>query len=167
MHDRHDDIFGRRIERRVMGEIFRDDVFDTDFDSRQVAETIETSDGTLEVSSLSHGTMHTCGHAHRPGQDIVRCEASSQKARRAVYVCPRCAFTCPVSGQTLCLKCGRLGPDGRRYSPEGLKQAERMGFFDRPTRAPDAGPRFEQPSTRVVCAPRRGKSLWQSLVEWW
>ena len=161
------DIHGRRVERRVISDIVTDENWGEEYAARAILETTQTFGGTVETNEESGVTMLACGHPHRPGGYLARCERCSQKAKRPVYVCAHCSVTCPVTGQSLCLRCTRPGPDGRRYSPEGYQWAQRAGCFDATAAASSPTPSVPvcAPS-RPVCAPSR-QGLLSRLLEWW
>jgi hypothetical protein len=93
------------------------------------------------------------------GGYVARCNNCSNKAGHPVYICGTCAVTCPITGETLCRRCSKLGPDHRRYSPEGLQQAQKMGLFDHFQPQPPAGsPRGPQ---------SRSFSVLLRFLEWW
>ena len=162
MLDRNDaSLFGRRIERRVIRSRVLDEPSGVEQADEEVEEIQETLDGAIEGIQVPFTRQLVCGHPHRPGEYLARCEACSEKAKRPVYVCEKCAVTCPVTGQALCLRHTQLGPDGRRYSPEGHKQAGRMGLFAQPSLTqtmPVSGP---------LCTPSRLGRLVGKLLEWW
>ena len=168
MHERDDEVFGWSLSRDVSRDSMLDDQYATESVAESFKETKEWFDGRIDTVANAVARVLKCGHLHRLGDALVRCERCSSKAKRAVYVCERCGVTCPVTGQTLCLQCTELGPDGRRYSPRGYKRARRLGLFDLPTaelRAPSAHP--------ALCAPSRlgrrggGRGLLSCLLEWW
>jgi hypothetical protein len=160
MHER-DDLMGRILERRVYRESIGDESTGEEFTSEQSRETRETFDGSIETVESVNAKVLACGHVHLPEGVLARCDACSKEAGQTVYVCERCGVTCPVTGQSLCLRCTKLGPDGRRYSPKGYKHAKRMGLFQTNQ---ETSPAF---LSQTVCAPDRSRSLLKRLLEWW
>jgi hypothetical protein len=148
------ELSGRRMERHVESEHIGDGTGD-ELVTESVVDVTETFGGTAEHASRVDGALLSCGHVHRPGEYLARCDACSKKAKRTVYVCGECAFTCPVAGQSLCRRCGVPAPDGRYFSRKGLKVAKKQGWFD------SAIPPMEPPPH--TC--RRGLLSW--LLEWW
>jgi len=152
---------GRSLERRRIQERYVDARSGDEFTLEHLIETSESPDGPVETQEQVGVRVIDCNHLHRLGENIARCEGCSEKAGRPVYVCEKCAVTCPVTGQSLCLRCTKLGPDGRRYSPKGYKQAKKMGLFDRPP-AP-----VPQPPSPVCMASRPKRNLVTRVLEWW
>ena len=150
-----------RLERNVVRERIVDGVSGEEFTSEQTVETVETHDGTIQTIQNANAKLLMCGHLHRPGQLAARCDACSKKAGHTVLVCKACAVTCPMTGQTLCLRCTKPGPDGRRYSPQGYKMAQAYGALQ-----PEAGTAGGGAAS-PVCAPTRRNSLVSKLLEWW
>ena len=160
MHE-GEDIFGRRLSREVVRERVVDETTSEEFVCEQINETLDSFDGTVETLRITGGKLLSCGHVHQPGQKVARCDACSEKAGRTVYICEKCGVTCPITGQSLCLRCTKLGPDGRRYSPKGYKRAKRTGLFQ--TNQETSRAFLSQP----VCVPGRSSSLLKRLLEWW
>lgn len=160
MHE-GEDIFGRRLSREVVREQVVDETTGEEFVCEHISETLDRFDGAVESVRRTGGKLLACGHVHQPGQRMARCDACSKEAGQTVYVCEKCGVTCPVTGQSLCLRCTKLGPDGRRYSPKGFKQAKQMGLF---RTNQEASPAF---LSQPVCAPGRSRSLLKRLLEWW
>lgn len=153
--------FGRHIERHVVRERVFDEFSGAEFANESMAETVESADGGIETLEHSDIRLLDCGHPHRPGQYVARCDGCSRNQRRPVLVCGQCAVTCPVTGESLCMRCTRPAPDGRRYSPQGHKQAERLGLFAAPR--PVGAEQIPSPP----CVPARRRGLIVRLLEWW
>ena len=151
-----EDLFGRSIERRVKRHRVVDPKTGEEIVSSARMETSTGFDGAVEEIHEINLSMQDCGHVLKLGDTPTRCEGCSEREGRAVYVCQKCSVQCPVTGELLCVRCTVIAPDGRRYSLDGAKQAERAGWFDKPR---------SQPS-QPVCSPSR-KSLLDDLMEWW
>lgn len=159
MPERMDDLGGGKVARRVIIERILDEVSGHEFHTEESIETAITFDGTEEEIQNHVRQLLGCGHVHQVAGYVARCKACSQKAGHPVYICGMCAVTCPVTGETLCHRCSKPGPDGRRYSPEGYKQAKSMALFAHSQPQPPAdSPR--SPRSRVFYLLRR-------FLEWW
>ena len=159
MHE-GEDIFGRRLSREIVREQITDETGD-EFVCEHIIETVDRFDGAVESVQSTEGKLLACGHVHQPGHRMVRCDACSKRAGCTVFVCASCVERCACTGLHICPKCAKIGPDGRRYSPKGYKQARRMGLFDTPQAASPSC------AARPVCAPARRSSLLGKLLEWW
>ena len=124
--------FSGRRDRRVIRDRIVDDVTGFDSSVEAVVETKVSFDGVVETVEERLGQLMVCNHVRYPNRPVVRCEECSEKANRPVLVCDACSFCCPITGVTLCLRCGVLGPDRKRYSTRGLEQAQKMGYFAPP-----------------------------------
>lgn len=153
------DLGGRRIERHVRRERILNEASGHEFGAEHIIEVSETFEGILDTTEHMQRQALACGHVYQIGQNLSRCHSCSAKAGHPVYVCATCAVSCPVTGEALCLRCSKLGLDGRRYSPAGLKQAKEMGLFDQPQPT--------RPCEILPSAAPRGRSLLRRLLEWW
>jgi len=164
-------LFGRRVEEHVFRERIVEEGSGAEFSGEGSKVVSVRFDGVLEILERLNKTLLPCGHLHRPGDILVRCDACSRRAGgRPVLVCPECAFTCPVTGQTLCVRCGKLGPDGRRYSRRGYRRARRLGFFTLPRIVPppeQGPPATDVPSTAPPASYPARKGFLRKLLEWW
>jgi len=150
MDEKPPDLGGRRVERHTRRDRVIDEESGHEFGAEHVTETSESFDGVIETVEHMTRRVLPCGHLHQIGQALARCDACSANAGKPMFVCQSCSIICPVTGASLCVRCTCLGPDGRRYSPAGLTQANKMGLFNSPSAA---------------SAPRQG---WLArLLEWW
>ena len=150
----------RRDDGEIWGKILSRDVYvervlDPDGNEAHVmsatTETVENWDGTNEKSHAREVVTVGCGHPHRMGEFLARCELCSKKARRASFVCPKCAVQCPECGASLCVAHTRPTPDDLRY----CRTCFRKGY----RRAMEKLGRDKQPGILRRVA--------ESLLEWW
>ena len=154
-----DDLVGPKVARRVVRDRILDEASGHEFHTEESIETASTFDGSEEEVENRVRQLLGCGHVHQVGGYVARCDSCSKKAGNPVYVCGLCAVTCPVTGETLCRRCSKLGPDLRRYSPEGLQRAQDMGLFDHFQPQPPVG------SPRGSLS--RISSVFRRFLEWW
>lgn len=148
------DLGGRRLEHHVRVDRILDVESGHEFGAEHATETSESFDGVVETVEYMTRRVLPCGHLHQIGQPLARCDACSANAGKPMFVCQSCSINCPVTGASLCVRCTCLGPDGRRYSPAGLKQAKKMGLFNSPS------------ASRAPAGARR-KGWLARLLEWW
>ncbi len=152
------DLAGRRLERFIRRDRVIDEEFGHEFSAEVGSDSLVSFDGTVETVEHATRKLLPCNHLYQVGQSLAQCDACSKAKKRPVYVCrDSCSIVCPVTGSVLCLRCSRLGPDGRRYSPDGLKQAKKMGLFE-----PHSSRGTSLPSINTRC---RGLLSW--LLNWW
>ncbi len=150
------DLSGRRLERVIRRDHTIDEESGHEFTAEVGSETVVTFDGTVETVQHTVRKVLACRHLYEVGMPLVRCDSCTGKAGKPMYVCENCAIVCPVTGLVLCQRCSLLGPDHRRYSPDGLKQARKMGLFNTSS---------SSRSRDATAEPRCG---WLArLLEWW
>lgn len=162
MHS-EDDAYKRRLERHVRRSRFLDPETGDELTCEQVSEVVERIDGTLETLEQENANFLHCRHLHRLGQSVSRCEPCSEGSGSPRYVCSACAVVDPVTGVSACLRCTRIGPDGRRYTETGLKMAKELRLFEK--RSTD----LQKPESPVATDGNRRvrRGLFTRLLEWW
>ena len=117
----------RRHERKIRRERFRH----TD---GGMEETIETKDAIVHVDGeyetyedVAAPILH-CGHPHKLGEGVARCEACSKEAKRPALNCQGCSVKCRRCGKSMCLRHTLQGPEkikAIRYCKRCFRIAQR------------------------------------------
>lgn len=121
-------MWGKVLSRDVFVERVLDSEGNEVLITSATAETVENWDGTNERAHAREVATVGCGHPHRMGEFLARCELCSKKAKRASFVCPRCSVQCPECGASLCVAHTRPTPDGFRYCRKCFRKGYRRAM---------------------------------------
>jgi hypothetical protein len=172
MHDDDSGLSGRRLSREVFEERFTDESGDV-LPSRMVRERSESWEGVNETLESSAQVSLGCGHFHRFGQPVARCEICSRKAGRTLCVCMKCHVLCLVCGISVCRRHSRPGADGQRYcSRRCLRRGRKLGLATLapshvPARAPTAPVGSPVPLQPLLNRESSVSRFVKRLFEWW